>query len=117
MGGEQPYSTRQILQHGQGELGMLLKDDIQSVAVNRDHRAVAQGDCGGNPGTAVKEGSLAQNIARMMDRKRALIPVGGADIAFDRTADQIIKMCGVASLKIDELTGPVRAGGLSLSQR
>lgn len=79
MGGQESYSAGQILQHGHRQVRMTGKDSRQPPPVNAHQLAFGHGYGGGNTGLLIKKSRFANERARPMKGKGALVAVPRAD--------------------------------------
>ena len=104
MGGELPYRHGQIADHGHGQLWILTERPVAVLPVNGGNSAFGQCGGGRDPGLPVKKGRLAQDLSLTIDCEDPLRPVLRGEIAFDPSAADIIKVRGLRSLEINQLS-------------
>ena len=87
-----------MLKHRHGQLRVTLKCGVQLLTVNGENEAFFQGHGGGDPGTAVKKGCLAHQVASLVHSEHPLLARIGADKATHGAGGQIVEALWPGSL-------------------
>ena len=117
MGREEPHRPGQVLQHGDGQIGVGGKDRRKAGAVHAYQLAPRYRHGGGDPGLLVEEGRLSDQTARAVEGEGALVSLVRADKDLYRPRQDIVKLLRLGALEVDELSGRTDLYALALGQR